>query len=115
MQGSEGSDKEEAEVISGYALGKTLGQGEHGLVKEAMHELTGEKVAIKILEKSSIGDRRLVYKVKREFQILQKLSHPNIAMLYQIIETESQYYLIMEHCSGGDLFDHIVEKERLTD
>lgn len=70
MQPSDGSDKDDHEVCQGFLISRTLGQGEHGVVKEAVHELTGQKVAIKILEKSSIADRRLVYKVKREFSIL---------------------------------------------
>ena len=70
MQGSDSSDKDDPEIFRGYIIGKTLGQGEHGVVKEAVHEQTGEKVAIKVLEKSQIADRRLVYKVKREFSIL---------------------------------------------
>lgn len=58
------------EELSGFILGKTLGQGEYGLVKEAMHELTGEKVAVKILDKHVIKDQRKTYKIKKEFKIL---------------------------------------------
>lgn len=79
MQTSEGSDKEDQDSFHGYVIGRTLGQGEHGVVKEAVHELTGEKVAIKVLEKCSIADRRMMYKVKREFAILKKLNHKHIS------------------------------------
>ena len=58
------------EELGGYTFGKTLGQGEYGLVKEALHELTGEKVAVKILDKHLIKDRRKTYKIKKEFKIL---------------------------------------------
>ena len=46
--------KAKAKLIGLYLMGKTLGQGTFGKVKEAIHILTGEKVAIKILEKSKI-------------------------------------------------------------
>jgi serine/threonine protein kinase len=42
--------------IGNYELGKTLGKGTFGKVKEGIHIPTGEKVAIKIIDKSSIED-----------------------------------------------------------
>ena len=52
-------------------LDKTLGEGTFGKVKLAMHILTGEKVAIKILEKEWIVDASDVQRVSREIQILK--------------------------------------------
>lgn len=43
------------------------------------------------------------------------MKHPHIAQLYQLIETDEFFYLIMEHCSGGELFDYIVEKGKLEE
>ena len=52
------STERQPEVLKGYILGKTLGEGIQGIVKEAIHEMTGEKVAIKILDKKVIAERR---------------------------------------------------------
>ena len=68
--------------INDFEIGKTLGEGQFGLVKEAIHKPSGMKVAIKILEKSAISKSRHVERVKGEFKILQKIKHPNIAHLY---------------------------------
>ena len=64
----------------------------------ANHTLTGEKVAVKILEKSRIKDKKDIERISREIKILKKVRHPNIIQLYEIIETESELFLIMEYC-----------------
>lgn len=97
----------------GYELDRTIGTGGFGKVKLATHTLTGEKVAIKIMDKTKLG--KDLPRVKLEISALKNLSHPNICKLYQVIETESHCYVVMEYCSGGELFDHIVEKSRLSE
>lgn len=59
-------------------LGKTLGEGTFGKVKLATHILTGEKVAIKILEKDKIKEVSDVERVTREIRILKLLRHQNL-------------------------------------
>ncbi|XP_050433462.1 maternal embryonic leucine zipper kinase-like [Adelges cooleyi] len=98
---------------NGYELGRTIGTGGFGKVKLATHTLTGEKVAVKIMDKTKLG--KDLPRVKLEISALKTLSHPNICKLYQVIETETHCYVVMEYCSGGELFDHIVEKSRLSE
>lgn len=64
--------------------GKTLGEGTFGKVKGAVHTLTGEKVAVKILEKDRIVDVSDVERVAREIHILKLIRHPNIIQLYEV-------------------------------
>ena len=45
----------------------------------------------------------------REVNLMIKLDHPNIIKLYEVYENEKYIYLIMELCTGGELFDRIVE------
>jgi 5'-AMP-activated protein kinase catalytic alpha subunit len=59
-------------------IGKSLGQGTFGKVRLGTHNLTGEKVAIKILEKDKILDKADVERVTREIQILKIVRHPNV-------------------------------------
>ena len=54
-------------------------------------------------------------RVEREIKILKLLRHNNIIQIYQIIQTRSNLYLIMEYSSGGELFDYIVLKRRLNE
>ncbi|VVC39466.1 Protein kinase, ATP binding site,Protein kinase domain,Serine/threonine-protein kinase, active site,KA1 [Cinara cedri] len=97
----------------GYELHRTIGTGGFGKVKLATHGPTGEKVAVKIMDKTKLG--KDLPRVKLEISALKTLSHPNVCKLYQVIETESHCYVVMEYCSGGELFDHIVEKSRLSE
>lgn len=64
---------------------KTLGQGTFGKVKLAIHEVTEQKVAIKILEKEKIVDISDIERVSREIHILKLIRHPNLIQLYEII------------------------------
>ena len=72
-------------------------------------------MAIKILEKSRIKDKKDIERISREIKILKKVRHPNIIQLYEIIETEKELYMIMEFCKGGELFDYIVRHTRLSE
>ncbi|XP_066256017.1 maternal embryonic leucine zipper kinase-like isoform X1 [Euwallacea similis] len=96
-----------------YETEKTIGCGGFAKVKLATHLATGEKVAIKIMDKKFLGDD--LHRVTLELQALKSLSHNNICQLYQVIDTATHFFLVMEYCSGGELFDHIVEKNRLTE
>ncbi|CAG2060068.1 unnamed protein product [Timema podura] len=59
------------------------------------------------MEKKSLGED--LHRVTMEIQALKRLSHHHISKLYQVIETDTHYFLIMEYCAGGELFDHIGE------
>jgi 5'-AMP-activated protein kinase catalytic alpha subunit len=59
-------------------LGKAIGEGTFGKVKLGTHILTGEKVAVKILEKEKITEEADVERVSREIHILKMIRHPNI-------------------------------------
>ena len=92
-----------------YTIEKELGSGKFGLVKLGTNKLVGNKIAIKILDKKEmeVDDLELV---RTEIEILRICQHPNIIHLYDVFENESFYYLIMEYCSGGDLFSYLEQR-----
>lgn len=56
---------------------------------------------MKIIDKKkALQDPYVAKHFKREARLLQKLQHPNIMQLYEVIETDNNYYLITELCSG---------------
>ena len=111
-----------------YILGETIGEGAFAKVKLATHIFTGEKVAIKILDKqvleadaqnqniqndsSFLNDMQ---RIKKEIKILKELRHKNIIQLYEIMESENKLYIVMEYCEGKELFDYIVKRKHLTE
>eukprot|EP00291_Cryptomonas_curvata_P013600 CAMPEP_0172188732 /NCGR_PEP_ID=MMETSP1050-20130122/22114_1 /TAXON_ID=233186 /ORGANISM="Cryptomonas curvata, Strain CCAP979/52" /LENGTH=387 /DNA_ID=CAMNT_0012863313 /DNA_START=248 /DNA_END=1407 /DNA_ORIENTATION=+ len=101
--------------IDHYVLGKTLGIGSFGKVKLAVHKETTVKVAIKVLNKKKVQALDMNDKVWREINVLKLFSHPHIIRLYEVMDTPTDIYVVMEYVSGGELFDHIVAKGRLSE
>uniref|UniRef100_A0A8C2CII8 Acetyl-CoA carboxylase kinase n=1 Tax=Cyprinus carpio TaxID=7962 RepID=A0A8C2CII8_CYPCA len=101
--------------IGHYILGDTLGVGTFGKVKIGEHQLTGHKVAVKILNRQRIRSLDVVGKIKREIQNLKLFRHPHIIKLYQVISTPTDFFMVMEYVSGGELFDYICKHGRVED
>ncbi|GLT74398.1 hypothetical protein SLA2020_462010 [Shorea laevis] len=101
--------------LPNYRLGKTLGIGGFSKVKVAEHVPTGHKVAIKILNRRRIRSMRMEEKVSREMKISKLFMHPHIIRIYEVIETPTDIYVVMEYVKSGELFDYIVEKGRLQE
>jgi 5'-AMP-activated protein kinase catalytic alpha subunit len=76
--------------------------------------VTGHKVAVKILNKAKIKQLGMEEKVQREINILHLCTHPHIIRLYEVIDTPTDIFLVNEYVSGGELFDFIVSKGRLS-
>lgn len=53
--------------------------------------------------------------VRREIKILRLFMHPHIIRLYEVVETQTDIFLVMEYVKSGELFDYIVEKGRLAE
>lgn len=81
----------------------------------AEHQLTGHKVAIKILNRHRIKQLDMDEKVRREIKILKLFYHPHIIRLYEVIYTPGDIYMVMEYVSSGELFDYIVSNGRLSE
>ena len=60
------------------------------------HTITGEKVAIKILEKDRIKDKGDVERVTREINILKKVRHPNVIQLYEVSFPLKRFHIYYE-------------------
>lgn len=101
--------------IGHYIIGRSIGEGTFGKVMLGTHIRTGEKVAIKVLEKERIKDASDVERVSREIKILKMMRHTNLIQLYEIIEAPKQLYLIMEYVCGGELFDFIVARGKVKE
>ncbi|XP_049599825.1 serine/threonine-protein kinase BRSK2 isoform X1 [Syngnathus scovelli] len=101
------------QYVGPYRLEKTLGKGQTGLVKLGVHCITGQKVAIKIVNREKLSESVLM-KVEREIAILKLIEHPHVLKLHDVYENNKYLYLVLEHVSGGELFDYLVKKGRLT-
>uniref|UniRef100_A0A674PBC7 BR serine/threonine kinase 2 n=1 Tax=Takifugu rubripes TaxID=31033 RepID=A0A674PBC7_TAKRU len=107
------SSGKDANYVGPYRLEKTLGKGQTGLVKLGIHCVTCQKVAIKIVNREKLSESVLM-KVEREIAILKLIEHPHVLKLHEVYENKKYLYLVLEHVSGGELFDYLVKKGRLT-
>ncbi|KAI9016255.1 hypothetical protein CLU79DRAFT_326752 [Phycomyces nitens] len=102
-------------VFGPYLLLQTLGEGEFGKVKLAIHIETGHEVAIKLIKKDNIDSSTRMTKVEREISVLKTVRHPYIVKLYDVIETEKYIGIILQCASGGELFEYILAHRYLKE
>lgn len=102
-------------TVGNYAVSSRLGEGTFGTVLKATHQLAGEKVAVKVLEKRKMQQADDIERVGREIQILKTLKHPHVVRLWEIIYTGDRIYLVMEFAARGELFQYIVKQGRLRE
>eukprot|EP00742_Colponemidia_sp_Colp-10_P000181 GILJ01000202.1.p1 GENE.GILJ01000202.1~~GILJ01000202.1.p1 ORF type:complete len:469 (+),score=93.72 GILJ01000202.1:43-1449(+) len=91
---------------------KELGSGTYGTVQLGIHKATGSKRAIKTIPKGRVKN---IDRFQNEIEILKSLDHPNIIKLYETFEDSRNVYLVMELCTGGELFDRIIAKGHFTE
>lgn len=102
--------------MENYTIIKPIGKGTYGKVVLGTHKLTNEKVAIKIINKSLItSNKEQLIHFHREINFLKNLHHHNIITLFEIIETQSSYNIVMEYSKDGDLFTYIVLNKQLKE
>ncbi|KAJ9101716.1 hypothetical protein QFC21_003055 [Naganishia friedmannii] len=83
--------------------------GTYGSVHIATHRLTGTRCAVKKIPKA------LTAQLTREIHHHRLLHHSNILHLYEVLATENHIWLVSELCTGGELFDYLVERGRLLE
>lgn len=98
-----------------YMVGKVIGVGSYGKVRVAWHRLTGAKVAIKTYDKAKLKDPSHWKRVYSEIKIMEQISHPRIARMYEAVETPKRMHLILECLDGGNLCTYVKQKKRLTE
>ena len=60
-----------------------------------------------MISKSTLAKKNELYRAANEIASLQLLKHQNIIGLYQVLESRSRVFLVMEYAKGGELFDYI--------
>jgi len=89
-----------------------LGKGSYGSVMKARDLRSGVIRAVKIVFKSKIEN---IFRLKREILIMKRLDHPNIIRLFEVFEDQKNLYLVLEICTGGELFDRIIKSGHFSE
>jgi len=90
--------------VGKYVLRRKLGVGAYGVVYLGIDHETKAHRAIKMLNKGDVSD---MTRVDQEIKAMLMLDHPNIVKLYEVLETDTNVFFVMELCGGGNLSDHI--------
>ncbi|CAG9335081.1 unnamed protein product [Blepharisma stoltei] len=99
-----------------YEVDHQLGHGAFSTVYQCIERKTGKVRAVKVVSKQALGKDHMTHTFKlKEIQVLKQLDHPNILKVFQIFEDKKSFYVIMEFCSGGELFNKIVKKRIFTE
>mmetsp|Transcript_19273 Transcript_19273/g.48217 ORF Transcript_19273/g.48217 Transcript_19273/m.48217 type:complete len:473 (+) Transcript_19273:418-1836(+) len=91
---------------------KAMGTGTYGSVVKAVEKHTKLVRACKAMAKKNIKNER---RFREEIKLMKAMDHPNIIRLYETFEDHKNIYLILEMCTGGELFDAIVKAGFLTE
>ena len=86
--------------IKNYSFKKDIGEGNFGKVKLGIFKPTGEEFAVKVLNKDKIKIK-MKNSIFKENQIITKFNHINVIYVFQILEDEENFYIIMEYCKHG--------------
>uniref|UniRef100_A0A7S2UW55 non-specific serine/threonine protein kinase n=1 Tax=Fibrocapsa japonica TaxID=94617 RepID=A0A7S2UW55_9STRA len=104
-------------MMGQYTIGRTLGSGMSGKVKLAKNNTTGEVVALKLIQRSTLNERSRQNLVN-EINAMKAVNHPNVLNLKDV-EEDAQYpkkngtnkqvvMLVLEIASNGELFDYLM-------
>ncbi len=106
----------EEDIRKIYKFKDVLGGGHFGTVRIAYKrsEETKCKYAIKSISKNKLSEKDLEDLIK-EVEIISSLDHPNIIKFFETYHDEFYFHIVMELCSGKEVFDKIVEEDYLTE
>ncbi|KAI9118855.1 hypothetical protein K1719_010300 [Acacia pycnantha] len=102
-------------TIQDFELGKIYGVGSYSKVVRAKKKDAGSVYALKIMDKKFISKENKTAYVKLERLVLDKLDHPGIVRLFFTFQDTFSLYMALESCEGGELFDQITRKGRLSE
>ncbi|XP_076322446.1 uncharacterized protein LOC143231720 [Tachypleus tridentatus] len=104
----------DGKIVGLYDLGGTIGRGHFAVVKLAKHVFTGEKVAVKVIDKTKLDEISRTH-LFQEVRCMKLVQHPNVVRLYEVIDTQTKLYLILELGDGGDMYDYIMKHDKGVD
>ena len=103
------------QTILNYKLTRLIGEGGMASVYEAVHEMLGTKVAIKVLNPILSSNAQIRERFKNEAKVMATLNHPNITRVIDFDEKPDQLCIVMEYLEGEDLSQKIKNNGPLND
>ncbi|KAJ6758665.1 CBL-INTERACTING SERINE/THREONINE-PROTEIN KINASE 25-RELATED [Salix koriyanagi] len=90
-------------------MGRLLGKGTFAKVYYGKHLVTGESVAIKVINKDQVRREGMIDQIQTEILVMHLVRHPNIVELKEVMATKTKIFFIMEYVRGGELFAKVAK------
>ena len=103
--------------VGNYLLVSKLGSGQFGVVYKGVQIDNQKKVfAIKCIEKRKLEKNSILSRLfQTEMAVMSKINHPNVMHLFEFMETQNNYYLVIQYCNNGDLEAYMKKMGRLSE
>lgn len=101
--------------IGPYKFRGTVGDGAFSVVKLVKNIENNQYYACKIVPKARLNTIHLEKRFEIEIRIAQQMHHPGIVELCDLLKDDNNYYIIMEFCPNGELFQFIVDRNNLSE
>lgn len=108
--------KRSGDIKDKYVLGEVLGEGQFGKARKCTSKATGKVYACKTVSKRKLHHAEDVEDLRREVQIMNHLAgHPNIVKIFDTFEDTKDVHIVMELCTGGELFERIIQEKKYSE
>ena len=102
---------EKKKKVGNYIISNTIGEGSFAKLRLGYHMITQQMVAVKVINKREVLKRNyLRANLRREASMMQRMQHPHIIQLYEVMETENCYYIVMELIDGIEFVKYLTKK-----
>jgi serine/threonine protein kinase len=103
------------ESFGAYEVVKQIGVGGFSAVVLVHQKGTNAAYACKIVTRKLLTESRTFHRFEQEVRLLEQMHHPNIVRVVDVLFQEVYIFVLMEYCSGGELFNRIAERGRLRE
>jgi serine/threonine protein kinase len=110
-------EQSQKKKVGNYILLNMLGQGQFGQVYKACLENDRNQIyAIKCVAKSKLNENPMLNQLfQTEMSVMAQINHPNVMHLFEYMETQNNYYLVISYCNNGDLENYLKKHSYLSE
>lgn len=98
-----------------YKFGDALGNGTFSTVYQATKIDTNQIYAIKVFPKSNLQGPEDEQRFQREINAMAYLKYINLVAMHDFFWDEDSFYMVVDYCEGGELFDYIIDHGKLNE
>ena len=86
-----------------YQILSVIKEGGFGIIYKGYDNVLGKDVTIKEIKPELLGDPNIIEQFKSEARHVAKMNHQNIVHIFDFVQEEGNFYIIMEYIDGLDL------------